>query len=190
MLPLTRDSEVNFGSSLVAHAAAVKRFIASRRIGGADLDDLTQECLLRVWRSRDRLVEHPNITAYIIAVTKNLTQEHRRTQMRSLAFDGRAYLAARPTAPTETETCRRELAVRAAIEGLPPKLREAVEARYFGATVAPRSDAGVRCAPGTLRRRLDLARRRLRVVLAWLPPGSDAAAKDFLGNGRTSTHSS
>jgi RNA polymerase sigma-70 factor (ECF subfamily) len=146
----------------------VRRFIASRRISGADLDDLTQECLLRVWRCRERLTGLHDLTAYLVTVAKNLTREHRRRQARSPGFDGRGYLTARPDDHDETDTCLREEAVRAAVEGLSPKLREAVKARYFGGTAAPRSDAGVSCSPGTLRRRLDLARRRLRLALARL----------------------
>src|SRR5688500_11467536 len=76
---------------LATHIPTVRRYIASRGIGGADLEDATQECMLRVWRCRDRLTGQCNWTAYILAVARNVVREHCYSHARTRSFDALRY---------------------------------------------------------------------------------------------------
>src|SRR5688500_7463158 len=154
---------------LVAQASLVRRFLAVHRVSGADLDDLVQECLLRVWRYRDR-VRVQDIRRYSIAVARNLAEDHRFRCAKAASIDCRRYLGARPEECDPVDAPLRGREVREAVEGLPQKLRRAVETRYFCGLAVSDAAALSGCTVKAFRRRLDLARQKLQILLA---PSSD-----------------
>lgn len=152
-----------------------------RRLGDRqDAEDLTQEVLLRLFRSRHRYKPRALFSTWVFHITQNVARNALRFRQRHPCVhlpaakeehlpDGRRSAGAdAPSAPLE----RAELArvVRAAIAGLGARQRAALELHQFHdqtyAEVAAQLDMTPKAAKSLLYRTRNLLRARLTPMLA------------------------
>ncbi|MEX2316438.1 MAG: RNA polymerase sigma factor [Pirellulales bacterium] len=148
--------------ALEAHVGMVYRY-AKRITGRADLaEDLTQETLLRAWRSRHRLREPRAARLWLLRIATNIWNDH----LRQSRFRPQV-LAAEPACPRPTATARSEheehvaLAL-AAMDELPPRQRQVLYlATCEGLTHTEVAEV-LGIAAAAVKSNLSLARREMR----------------------------
>ena len=165
------------------HRTPVFRF-ACRMLGSAtQAEDVTQECFLQVLRRPEAFrAERASLRTYLCAIARHLTLKQLRRRGQETVLDDPPEEASRgPGAPggdplstvIEEEAA---VAVRTAVEALPPLQREAVVLFEYQelslADIAAVCDVDV----GTVKSRLHRARERLRRTLAPLLAGAAAPA--------------
>jgi len=153
-----------------AHHAAMFRF-AYRLCGSVDAaEDITQECFLRLMRSREFDHERGSLRQYLYRIVRNLVRQRQQVNGREVYWDGddieddlKSAVAARadPMASAELTAV-----VQAAISGLPPLQREAIVLFEFEELSLEETAAVVGSDVGTIKSRLHRAREGLRRRLA------------------------
>jgi RNA polymerase sigma-70 factor, ECF subfamily len=117
-------SVAELDSAIAGFATKLRGFIRRRVRDDATADDLTQETLLKVYRSRDALRDGDRLEAWIYRIARTTLVDHYRRRRPSDELP--ATLAAEPA----DEVARLRLAVvasmRAFLEELPPAYREPV----------------------------------------------------------------
>jgi RNA polymerase sigma-70 factor (ECF subfamily) len=164
------------------HRQAVFGFTL-RMLGGdvAMAEDLTQECFLRLWRSRESYRRGPAaVRTYLFTIVRNLClDERKRKRVRVTPASGTACDAAsdatthdwerRLPGPSEPErsVLVRELGamLEDAIRRLPEDLREVVLLREIEALSYDEIARVTGCPLGTVKSRLNVARSRLRIAV-------------------------
>jgi RNA polymerase sigma-70 factor, ECF subfamily len=149
-----------FGEIVRAYQAHVWRFLRHQLGDDALAEDLTQETFIRIYRKLHTFQFRSKFSTWILNIARNAgTDELRARQRRA-----RLVNALSVPAPQRDPTLRVEISD--AIEGLTPKLREALLlVELFGLTY--RETADVLCIPeGTAKRRVFDARKQLAVELA------------------------
>ena len=148
--------------------ARLHAFIARRVESPQTAEDLTQEVLLRLLRSRSSDLTDP--TAWLYRVARNVIIDHYRARHPTKLLDidpARAADAAIDPFADDPDTARRELAhcLRSLIEQLPEPYRSAVTAVDLdGATHASEATRTGLSVPG-VKSRVQRGRRQLRQLL-------------------------
>jgi RNA polymerase sigma-70 factor (ECF subfamily) len=182
LLKAARGDEAAFLLLYERHRTPVFRF-ACRMLGSAtQAEDVTQECFLQVIRRPEAFrAERASLRTYLCAIARHLALKQLRKRGQETVVDDPPEEASRGTlgAPggdplstvIEEEAA---VAVRTAVEALPPLQREAVVLFEYQelslADIAAVCDVDV----GTVKSRLHRARERLRRTLARLLAGGAA----------------
>lgn len=122
-------------------------------------DDLVQETLAKAWIHRHRFAPGTNLRAWLFTILRNTFRSQRRKLRREIGDDGS--LAARLPTPARQHARLDIQALRSALGKLPPDQRQAVVlVGVFGCSY---EEAAARCATaeGTVKSRVNRARRRL-----------------------------
>jgi RNA polymerase sigma-70 factor (ECF subfamily) len=141
-----------FTEAVRPHMPAMVRLAA--RLGPTDgKDDVVQEALVRAWRHRARFdVARGAFGAWLMSIVAN---EARRALGRR-----RHPTTIRPARPPASVEDRLDIA--AAVEGLPPRQKLAVDCYYFVGLSIAETAAVMACSEGTVKSTLSDARARLR----------------------------
>ncbi|MGE3165137.1 MAG: RNA polymerase sigma factor [Planctomycetota bacterium] len=130
-----------FDALVRRHLAFVVRHAARYVRDESAAEDIAQEVFLRLYSSRDLFRDESNFLGWLATIASRLALNELRTRRRkhwrsrsSVGDDaGHAWLPGGEAAPPEAETLREEeiAAVRAAMERLPQKQREALWLQRF-----------------------------------------------------------
>lgn len=164
-----------FGAIFDRHAPYIQRYLA-RRLGQQIADDLVAETFLVAFRRRDRYdLARPNALPWLYGIATNLLAQHRRDEVRRLRLNQVAGQAEVSIGHAERST------ERVAAQAMRGPLNAAL-----GALAAPDRDvllliaweqlsyeevaAALGIPIGTVRSRLNRARRKVRAALGQLDP--------------------
>jgi RNA polymerase sigma factor (sigma-70 family) len=157
------------------HAAAIHRYV-TRRLGPAVADDLVAECFLAAfWRRHTYDVSRPDARPWLYGIAANAIGKHRRAEVRLLralartgtdpVAEGHAdWVDSRVTAVA----MQRPLA--AALAALPPGDREVLLLIAWADLSYEEVAQALEIPVGTVRSRLNRARRKTREALAGHDP--------------------
>jgi RNA polymerase sigma-70 factor (ECF subfamily) len=183
MQRMARDDTAAFDALFLRHRRAVFSYTLRMVGDGTTAEDLTQDCFLRVWRARSRYQPTAAFRTWLFTIARRLALDELkkpRTRGMLLAAD----MAAEEDRPEEAEPVAdpartnpqeilmsRELArqMEMALAGLPEELREVVVLRDVEEMSYDEIARVLDCPLGTVKSRLNAARRRLRAVaLEWM----------------------
>ena len=125
------SGETSFERQLSTQIAMIRR-IGRRMLRDADhdIDDFTQDVLLRAWANRRQLRETDRLSRWVAAIARNAARNRRRTRPRIPSADIYGLLDARPMASDELETTERWERLLNALGALDATNRELLIARY------------------------------------------------------------
>jgi len=155
-----------FAKSLAARRTHVYSYVL-RRVGQntALAEDMTQDCLVRVWQTReDNPPPSGALVSYLLTTVQNLLRDrYRRT---TADISGDLSLAVNKETP-EHAFVKRETVSRLLAEAalLPFVLRETLRLRVVEGLEYGEIAARMGCPPGTVKSRLHAAREKLRVAM-------------------------
>lgn len=163
-----------FEQVFLTHANDIYRFCLRRAVDRDDAEDLVSVVFLEAWKNRERIVEvEQSILPWLYGVTTNVIHNLARSHRRHRAAIARFH-AANPetiTADHADDVARYLDAVRAfsgvvsALAKLPAKERDVADLCLLGG-MTPRAAAVALGLPeGTIKSRLQRARRRLQRLL-------------------------
>jgi RNA polymerase sigma-70 factor, ECF subfamily len=171
--PGDSDTEREFTRLYEEHRSALYAFLLGRAGDPETARDLLQETFLRAWRHsgawRDLPAERRR--AWLFTVARNLVIDARRAQATRTAVHATLRRTAAEAAPAgDDPPARAELAERvelleAEIRRLPEPLRVALAMCTVGGMTSAQVGELLDEPPGTIRYRLNQARRRLAVAL-------------------------
>ena len=143
----------------------LRAFARSLCGNAAAADDLAQETLLKAWKSRDRFEPGTNLKAWTFMILRNHFYSEKRRDWRQAAWDQekaeRTLTAASdPGAVLELDELRRALAQ------IPEEQREALILVGAGGFAYEEAANICGCAVGTIKSRVNRARKALEGVLA------------------------
>jgi RNA polymerase sigma-70 factor, ECF subfamily len=172
---MTQDSaNAKLKADLIASIPRLRAFGVSL-CGNADSADLVQETLVKAWAHLGSFVEGSNLMAWLFTILRNAYFSQYRKRRREVpdtdgVFSGR--LAAAPGQTAHMEL----LDVRIALAQLPADQREALI--LIGGAGHSYEEAAMicGCAIGTIKSRVNRARRRLTELLCTRPPTTCATS--------------
>ncbi|MEM9782320.1 MAG: sigma-70 family RNA polymerase sigma factor [Pseudomonadota bacterium] len=159
---MTADS---FADSIHAQLPNLRAFARSIANGTAQADDLVQETLLKAWANREKFAEGTNLRAWLFTILRNTHYSDLRKKRREVEDADGALVASLAEAPAQLD--RLDLRdFTEAFETLPLDQREALV--LVGASGFSYEEAAeiCGCAVGTVKSRVNRARRRLTDMLA------------------------
>ena len=134
-------------------------------------EDVVQSAFIRVWVQRESWTPSGSVSAFLYRITRNLALNANRDRSAEMGrrekvgneVTSRSY----PPRPDEELALQRlQVEVRAAIESLPPRRREAFElSRFHGLSYQDIAET-MEISPQTVANQLQAALAELRVVLA------------------------
>lgn len=157
-----------FGALFIRHRLYL-RAVINRRIGGFDdglVEDLMQETMLRAWRARGRYTPTcPDVRAWLATIARNLIVDHYRA--RSARFDEQpvgmaADVPAAGHDPYHAVDDHEQ--VEQLLAALSDMHREVLTMHYLEERTCAAIAARTGTPEGTVKRRLDLARRAARAL--------------------------
>jgi RNA polymerase sigma factor (sigma-70 family) len=159
------------------HAPHIHRYLA-RRAGRQVADDLVAETFLAAFAKRDRYdLSHADARPWLYGIATNLVGQHRRDQARQYRISQAA--TAGPEVPGHAERVAADVTAQAmrplldaALAALPAGDRDVLLLIAWEQLTYPEVSRALAIPVGTVRSRLNRARRKVRQVLA----GTDAAA--------------
>lgn len=163
------------------HAAPIHRF-AGRRLGGQLADDVTAETFLAAFRRRQRYdLGRPDARPWLYGIAANVIGKHRRAEVRMLRAFARTGLdplagpqadgyADRVDSRVSAAAAQRDLA--AALAGLAVGDRDALLLIAWADLSYEETAAALGIPVGTVRSRLNRARRKVRAALGGQDPTS------------------
>jgi RNA polymerase sigma-70 factor (ECF subfamily) len=156
------DAELEAGlTKLLPNLRAFARSLARNR---ELAEDLTQEALAKVWRSRQSFTPGSNLRAWLFTILRNEFYSHRRRAWRQAPWN--TDWAETIPAPPEEQRWSVELSdTVGAMENLPEEQREALMMVGVGGFSYDAAAARSRCAVGTAKSRVARARKALREML-------------------------
>jgi len=140
--------------------------VLARMVGAGDAEDLVQEAMVRAFRSLSRFRGDSSLSTWLTRIAINLAIRHASRRRDTVPLDAREWDEPSAAPPDVVS----QLAVRAAVAELTPKLRAAVVLFYFQGLSLDEMAAALAIKRGTAASRLHEARRILRERLA-LPGG-------------------
>ncbi len=179
MTQAAHNDTAAFDTLFARHQNAAFNFTL-RMVGDRTLaEDLTQECFLRVWQARQNYRPTAMFRTWLFTICRRLVMDALKKQSVPITnADDLDYchasseLAARlTTLNPQTILMTRELerVMERALEALPEELREVVLLRDMEGIGYDQIAAIVGCPLGTVKSRLNAARKRLQAAaLAWL----------------------
>ena len=166
---MAKDENASAGAGMKAEllsAIPALRAFAVSLCGNPDrADDLVQETLVKAWASLQSFEQGTNLSAWLFTILRNVYySEYRKRRRESADPDG--VMAARLIDPPAQPGHMDFLDFRAALWKLPADQREALI--LIGASGLSYEEAAAvcRCAPGTMKSRVNRARNRLAELLS------------------------
>lgn len=167
--PLDRAPDLadpaNWRAMLACQIPALRAFAFSLARNRADADDLVQETLVKAWAHRTRFEAGTNLRAWLFTILRNSWYTGAARRRREVA-DEEGRHAASLTSEASQEWTAELTALQEALNTLPPEHREAII--MVGAAGLSYQEAAdiAGCAVGTVKSRVNRARRRLARLLA------------------------
>lgn len=167
--PLDRAPDLadpaNWRAMLACQIPALRAFAFSLARNRADADDLVQETLVKAWAHRARFETGTNLRAWLFTILRNSWYTGAARRRREVA-DEEGRHAASLTSEANQEWTAELTALQQALNTLPPDHREAII--MVGAAGLSYQEAAdiAGCAVGTVKSRVNRARRRLALLLA------------------------
>jgi RNA polymerase sigma-70 factor (ECF subfamily) len=153
-----------FHTELEAALPALRAFARSLARDPVMADDLTQEALLKAWAARDSFAPGTNLRAWLFTILRNAYFSHLRKRRREVE-DADDAMAARLATPPEQDRHMALIDFAAALDRLPAEQREAL-VLVAAAGVSYEEAAEIcGCAVGTIKSRVNRARRLLAGML-------------------------
>ncbi len=148
--------------------------------GAIAADDLTQEVFLRAYRGYARLRANSNHRAWLYKIATNcactaLKRGQRRAQHHTPLLDELHAASGGQSPPQQAIHAETLAAVRAAIDGLPPRQRAALLLRYVQGLGYAEIAQALDCSQDSARANVYQAVRRLRAVFAPTPATTPGA---------------
>ncbi|MEO8251934.1 MAG: sigma-70 family RNA polymerase sigma factor [Chloroflexota bacterium] len=133
-------------------------------------EDLVHDAFVAVWQKIDRFDPvRGSLRAWLLTIVRNRAIDRLRAVRPSMAIedaDAQSLLRSSPNPTWEAAIAHRSAAeLRAALEGLPPEQRQAVELAYFGGNTYREIAVLTNVPLGTANGRLRLALAKLREAL-------------------------
>lgn len=171
MLPAPALPSANLKSDLIASIPQLRAFAISLCRNADRADDLVQETMVKAWRHLASLTEGSNLRAWLFTILRNVYFSEFRKRGREVSdtdgvFAGKVAIGPRQTAHMDM------LDFRTALAHLSAGQREALI--LVGAAGHSYDEAATicGCAAGTIKSRVNRARRRLAQLLSFQPgPG-------------------
>jgi RNA polymerase sigma-70 factor (ECF subfamily) len=163
------SADRDFGVQLTTEVPRLRAFGATLSGSASAADDLVQETLAKAWKHRGSFAHGTNLRAWLFTILRNTFRSQRRKLGREIGDDGR--FAERLSAPARQHGHLDMVAMRAALRRLPRDQRKAVI--LVGVVGCSYEEAAAICATaeGTVKSRVNRARRRLASMLD-IAPGS------------------
>jgi len=152
-----------FATQLMNEVPRLRAFGASLSGSLSAADDLVQETLTKAWTHRTSFIPGTNLRAWLFTILRNTFRSQRRKLGREVGDDGR--FAERVSTPARQHGHLDLVALRAAMARLPSDQREALI--LIGVSGCSYEEAAAICATaeGTIKSRVNRARRRLATML-------------------------
>jgi RNA polymerase sigma-70 factor (ECF subfamily) len=171
MPPLPASTGEQLKADLIALIPNLRAFAISLS-GNADrADDLVQETIVKAWGHLGSFDEGSNLGAWLFTILRNVFYSQYRKRRREVADSDGAFAGRLVVAPAQTAHMNM-LDFQDALAQLPPDQREALI--LIGAAGHSYDEAALicGCAVGTIKSRVNRARRRLAELL-FVPSGGD-----------------
>lgn len=163
-----------FHVDLVEHLPSLRAFARSLIRDHARADDLVQEALMKAWAARDSYKQGTNLRAWLFTILRNSYYSGLRKSKREVG-DPDGELGARLAVGPSQDHAVALADFQEALDGLPPDQREAII--LIGAAGLSYEEAAsiTGCAVGTVKSRVNRARRKLAELLG-VSDGADITA--------------
>lgn len=178
---LQRGQDDALNDLMERHAAAVFHFLCRMLANEDDANDLAQETFVRVFRSKDSFRLDQRFATWLFTIAGNLARNHIRWRTRHPNISLNAepepdqhslmdtLASEAPHAGDQTLATERSAAVRAAVNRLPPDLREAIVLCEWEELSVAEAAVVAETTPKAVESRLYRARQLLRDELKpWL----------------------
>jgi RNA polymerase sigma-70 factor (ECF subfamily) len=178
------NDDAAFADQLAQEAPRLRAFGASLSGSLSASDDLVQETLAKAWKHRASFARGTNLRAWLFTILRNTFRSQRRKLGREIGDDGR--FAERLAAPAQQHGRLDLAALRRALTHLPREQREALMLVGVAGCSYEEAAAISATAEGTVKSRVNRARRRLARLLELRPGepfGTDPAERAVLGRG-------
>ena len=167
---LARGDPDAFASLYDACADRVGHYLLVRLGSRADADDALQETFCRLVHLREKLANVENLEAYVITVARNEASRFAagriRRQRNQRPLTGEELFC---YAPTDTDARQTAEAVAAALQRLPPDLREIVELKTYAGLAFQQISQVTGLPQGTAATRYRSALARMKAWFARQP---------------------
>jgi RNA polymerase sigma factor (sigma-70 family) len=162
-----REPEV-FATLYDGHAPPLHRYVA-RRLGDENADDVVAETFLIAFRQRHRY-DRTRVEAlpWLYGIAGNLIARHRRAESRALRAWARS--GPDPATPSHADHVAARVTAAAALAGLAAKDREVLLLVTWADLSYEQVAAALDIPLGTVRSRLNRARRKVRQALDGINP--------------------
>ena len=165
---LRKCGEAEFERIVREHAAEVTRVAGRFGLGWQEVEDVSQEVFIRVWRGLRRFRGDSSLRSWIlrIAVRESSRKISRRSRGESTVPVGSVETVAREGGPADAAAQEEQrMKLREALRSLSAKHREVVVLRYLEGLSCVEVAEVLGCSPGTVHSRLYHARQKLKSVM-------------------------
>ncbi len=151
-----RDTVDAFSEWIEPHLGDMAR-LAARLSSEAERDDVVQDAVIQAWRKRHQYTPARGpLRTWLLAITADRARRARRNRRSDLPL---------ADYPGRVRSLDGRIDLAAAVKGLPPRQRLALDCFYFVGLSVAETAAVMRCSEGTVKSTLADARKRLRAVL-------------------------
>jgi RNA polymerase sigma-70 factor (ECF subfamily) len=168
-----------------AHATPLLDYFL-RRVSQDHAHDLVAEVFLIVWRRREIAPDEPDLRPWLFKVASNVLRNHDRGTARRMRLHERLRAHARTDAKQPPEQSDTDALLRWALAQLREPDREILRLTAWEGCTADELATVLGCSANAAAVRLHRARRRLRKVLAEVPPDAAANATPTVATARRS----
>lgn len=164
MKSFSTPSHTQVKTELLVHIPRLRAFALSFCGSPDQADDLVQETLVRAWTHQDLFTEGSNLMAWLFTILRNVYFSQFRKKKREVADIDGVYSSTLAVAPGQTSHMEM-LDLRVALARLPDNQREAV--LLVGAAGHSYEEVAeiCGCAIGTIKSRVNRARKALTAML-------------------------
>ena len=120
-LPIDSDERDRLWAAVIDDYALLRRTVCGYEADPALQEDLTQDILLAVWKSLDRLEDPSRLRAYVLRIAHNLGASHIRSERRRVST---VPLTREPVAASSDRMSAELESLLAAVRSLPLPLRQ------------------------------------------------------------------
>ena len=149
------------------YSALVYRFALSYLKSGPAVEEIVQECFIKLWEKRGQLREDVPLKGYLFTTAHHAVLNELRRDAHYRRLHGQVAAAAPVSVTNEVEYAEMEALYQAALGQLPPRQREAFElSRQQGLTypeIARRQGVSVKTVEAHIMQALKLLRKYMRV---------------------------
>ena len=161
---VVREGDEAYKAELVAQIPYLRAFGRSLTGNREAADDLAQEALVKAWNARDSFQPGTNMKAWTFMILRNHFYSEKRRAWRQAAWDEEK--AERSlTAPADQDTILDLEDLRRAMTKLPEEQREALILVGAGGFAYEEAAEICGCAVGTIKSRVNRARRALETLM-------------------------